>query len=1790
MTGSDNRVLDALRVSLKETERLRRQVEASREPVAIVAMSCRYPGGVSSPEDLWRLVSSGTDAIGDFPDDRGWDLDNLFDDDPERTGRSYVRQAGLLPRVADFDAAFFGISPREAVTIDPQQRLLLETAWEAFERAGIDPVSVRGSLTGVFTGVMAGGYGVRQMISPGAAGEYEGYLANGNAVAVAAGRVAYTFGLEGPAMTVDTACSSSLVAIHLAVQALRRGECSLALAGGVTVMSSPSFFIEFSRQRGLAPDGRVKAFSAAADGTAGAEGVGLLLLERLSDARRNGHQVLAVVRGSAVNQDGASNGLTSPNGPAQQRVIRAALADAGLTTSDVDAVEAHGTGTRLGDPIEAQALLATYGQDRQRPLLLGSLKSNIGHTQAAAGVGGVIKMVQAMRHGVLPRTLHVDEPSPQVDWSAGAVELLTEETSWPAVDRPRRGSVSSFGLSGTNAHIVVEQAPPEEPVDAPADAPVPALVPWPVSARDDAGLRGHAERLHAFLADSDAAPVDVGWSLATTRAALDQRAVVLGADRPALLAGLTALAEGTPDPAVVQGGVVDGGVVFVFGGHGSQWTGMAESLMRHPVFAERARECATAFAPYLDFPLLDVLLGSPGARSLDDLEVAQPALFTVMVSLAALWRSYGVHPAGVIGHSQGELAAAHVAGGLPLADAARVIALRSQLIVAELKGAMASVVLPVERVRERMARWGARLTVAGMNGPKATTVAGDLAAVQEFVAACVADDLRARVVSATAATHCAEVDSIREPLLERLGRLSPVSSEVAFYSTVTPGPRDTAELDAEYWFDNCRQPVDFAGGVDALLADGFRIFVECSPHPVLTMALQGIVDEAGVEAAVLGSLRRDEGDRFPTSLAEAYVRGVDLDWTAVYGGARRRVDLPTYTFQRRRFWLDVVGPAEQDAAALGLAAPGHPLLGAAVALPGSDGFLFTTRLSLRTHPWLADHAVHDVAILPGTAFVELALHVGEQVGCDLVDELTIPAVLALPAEGGVRLQLVVGPPEEDGRRPLTVYGQPDTASPDASWTPHAVGTLVPAAGTDAVSLTQWPPPATEVDLDDAYDRLAESGFRYGPAFRGLRRLWSADGDVYAEVALPEGLDPDGFGLHPALFDAALQAAVVADLAAGSGTLSLPFSWSRVALHAVRASALRVRITAAGPDGRRVDVCDAEGAPVASVAAIVARPLTGEQLDVPLDTRAVVDNSLFSLGWVPLPEQPTVDALVVDDVADLPDELPDVVAVALAASDVRPANEAARAYTGRVLALLNDWLDDERSELSTLAVVTSGAGADPAQSAVHGLVRAAQAEHPDRFVLVDVDVPGEMALVGAAVASGEPEVAVRDGRLYARRLSRTVAGPAFGRMPDPEGTVLVTGGGGGIGRLLTRHLVTEHGMRHLVLASRRGADTPGAADLVDELGRAGAQVRFEACDVSDRDALAGLLQRLDRPLTAVVHAAGVLDDALLSAQTPKRVDTVFGPKVDAATYLDELTRDADLSAFVLFSSASGTFGAPGQANYGAANAFLDALAVRRRAAGLPATSLAWGLWEEQSDMAGHLDPEERRRQMARSGIRPFSAAEGLALFDAAMLRDEAVLVPVGLDPNSMSSALLRDLSGTRRRVAAAAAGDGGTLAERLAAMPATRREQALADLVYAQVAAVLGHGSETTLDPVRPFRDLGLDSLTAVELRNRLSTATGLRLSATMVFDHPTPAELLAFLRGELIGAEPTPAERLHAELDRLDEALDALDTTDADRSALVTRLRTLLARHGGDSPGQAGLVTATDDEMFALIDREIGVG
>nr|APD71816.1 type I polyketide synthase 3 [Streptomyces sp.] len=1632
--------------------RLRDIESQAHEPIAITAMSCRFPGGVRSPEELWDLLAAGGDALTEFPTDRGWDLDQLFSDDPDDQGTSTTRAGGFLAEAAAFDARFFGISPREAMAMDPQQRLLLETSWESFERAGIDPTVLRGSRTGVFVGMNGSDY-LNPLLE--AAEDYAGHLGTGNASSVLSGRLSYTFGLEGPAVTVDTACSASLVAIHLAVQALRSGECSLAVACGVHIMSTPGLFVEFSKQRGLSTDGRCKAFAAGADGFGPAEGVGVLLLERLSDARKNGRPVLAVVRGSAINQDGASNGLTAPNGPSQQRVIRQALANARLSTDQVDVVEAHGTGTSLGDPIEAQALFATYGQDRpaDRPLLLGSVKSNIGHTQAAAGVAGVIKMVLAMQHGVLPQSLHIDEPTPHVDWESGAIALLREQTAWPETTHPRRAGVSSFGFSGTNAHVIVEQAPEAEvAVEPEADGrsgmPV---VPWALSGKSAAALRAQAERLAGRLAAvPDVDPVDVGWSLASTRAGLEHRAVVLGDHA----AGVGAVASGSLAAGVVTGSVVGGKTVFVFPGQGSQWVGMAAELLESsPVFASRVGECAKALEPFTDWSLVDVLRGADGAPTLDRVDVVQPALFAVMVSLAEVWRAAGVRPGAVIGHSQGEIAAACVAGVLSLEDAARVVALRSQAIGRVLAGlgGMVSVPLPARDVRERIASWGEeRISVAAVNGPSSVVVSGEVQALDEFLAACEADGVRAKRIAVDYASHSAQVDLLREELAGLLAPVRPQDAQVPFLSTVTGEWVKGPELDAGYWFRNLRQTVELEEATRTLLDQGFATFIESSPHPVLTVGMQETVEDTGREAAVLGSLRRNEGglDRFWLSLGEAYVRGVAVDWDAVFAGTdARRVDLPTYAFQPQRFWPEAA-PVEPEAA------------------PAEN--------ALDARFWDAVEREDVTALADALAF--------------------------------------------------------DT--PDAI---QALGTVLPG-------LSAWRRQSREESTVD--------GWRY-------RISWKPQADAQGQpqpsgtwlVVVPEALT------GPAGDTAAAVLRALADRGAVVRTVTVPVGAAdRDAL----ATTLKVTAEEADPAGVL---------------------------------------SLLALGN----EDPFAAGL----------------ALSQALGDADVAAPLWCVTRGAVAAGRSEQIED------------------PEQALIWGLGRVASMEQGERWGGL-IDLPAQAddrsldRLVGVLAGdAAEDQVAVRSSGLFVRRLvrARLAETPAV-REWRPSGTTLVTGGTGALGAHVARWLASN-GAEHLILTSRRGPDAPGAAELREELTALGSRVTIAACDVGDRDAVAALLATVPagRPLTAVVHTAAVLDDGVIEALTPEQVERVLRVKVDATRHLHELTRGLDLSAFVLFSSSAATFGAPGHGNYAPGNAFLDAFAESRRAAGLPATSLAWGPWGDGGMAEGAVGD-----RMRRHGILAMSPERTLASLRYALDRDETTLTVADMDWKRFTLAftadrarpLLLELPEARRviesaeRESAEDLAGGVPLTQQLAGLPEVEQERLLLDLVRTAVAAVLGHADLTAVEAGRAFKELGFDSLTSVELRNRLGAVSGLKLPASLVFDHPTPAAVAAYLRAGIVPDTVAGGAPLLEELDRLEGVLEQGTGDNVVRARVTMRLQSLLARWNdsedpagkaagtgaGDGSGlgpdgAAGdtdtvldeveqLQDASDEELFAFINKGLG--
>jgi polyketide synthase 12 len=1773
-------------------------------------------------------------------------------------------------------------------------------------------------------------------------------------------------------------------------------------------------------------------------------------------------------------------------------VIRQALANAGLTGGEVDVVEAHGTGTPLGDSIEAQSLLATYGQGREAPVWLGSVKSNLGHTQAAAGVAGVIKMVQAMRHGVLPATLHVDTPSTQIDWSTGAVELLRENHEWPENGHPRRAGISSFGISGTNSHVILEEAPqppapelrsPSVAVGAGTSADKAGPIPWVLSARSQESLAGQARRLRDFLdGRPETAAIDVAAALAK-RSSFPHRAVLLGADTGELTRRLDAVVSGEDAPNVLTGlALASDKTVFVFPGQGSQWTGMGRELLETwPAFARALGECAEALAEFVDWDLLDVVRGG---HELDAVDVVQPVTFALYVALAAAWRELGVVPDAVIGHSQGEVAAAHVAGILSLREACRIVTLRSQAVrdIAG-NGGMVSVPLPEAEVLERLARWRGRIGVAAVNSPASTVVSGEATALEELLAHCEAEGVRARRIPVDYASHSPQIDAVERSLRAGLGSVRPDSaSAVEFFSTVLGGPTDPGLLDADYWYRNLREPVRLDLAVQAAYARGYRRFLEISPHPVLTVSVQeNCADVASRDDRffVGGTLRRDDGGvhRFLTSVAQADTSGLPVTWSAVLRGGAQP-DLPTYAFEHKRYWLNAE-VAAGDAGSLGVASCEHPLLGAVVEQPSSGGVVFTGRIGLDSHAWLADHAVGDVVLVPGAALVEFALFAGERAGCGVVRELVMQAPLTVPERGRTHVQVAVGPVAGQGRG-VSIHSRPDGVE-DGGWMLHARGVLAPDGGSAPAPVdASWPPAGMRaVDVAGTYERALELGYRYGPAFRGVTKVWSGTGSVCAEVELPEQVreQAGAFTIHPALLDAAMQAVTCLGLPVAPGAVLLPFTWEAVEVYAVGAKTLRARVTDAG--GGLVDLLleDFAGRPVLR-ARLGLRGVALADLGV-----GAPDDELFGVDWVPI----AVPAGVGEE------------------ADVLCAD-------GGVLAAVEEvrgWLAAQDGAGRRLVVVTSGAvgvdGSDPvpglAEAGVWGMVRSVQTENPGRVLLVDVDdwavvddgvttalatgesqlalrrgearvprvvrrgrelvvgLPGEdwmlrtagsgtltsdnlvaRATTPDALAPGDVRVRVRsagvnfrdvlialgmypatdaviggegagvvvevgpavtgfapgdrvlgvlpglgssvavDHRLLARipdgwsfsqaavvpavyltayhalrdladvrqgervlvhsatggvgmaviALARlwglevfATAGPGkwtvlrslgidddhiassrsldfeekfhkadvvvnslaheftdaslrllsdggrfvemgltdlreagqvaadhpgvrylpfrlldvsverlgemlaavmelfdagvldplpvsawdVRRVPevyrfmsqarhvgkvaltiprplDPDGTVLITGGTGVLGGVLAKHLVTEHGVRDLLLVSRTGE----ARDLVAELESLGAHVRVAACDVADREALRVVLDGVS--LTGVVHAAGVLADGVFTDLSDEQWSSVLRSKVDAAWNLHELTAGQDLALFALFSSVAGVLGSPGQANYAAANSWLDALAQYRQHRGLPATSLAWGFWEQRSGMTGHLAERDTAR-MSRTGLVPLSAEQGLALFDAAIATGHPAVVAARLDTRAIAASgavpdVLRRLVRARRVVDDVVTGQGQSkLAARLTGRTAAEQDKIVLEFVRTQAAIVLGHESSAEITPDETFKALGFDSLSGVEFRNRLQAATGLNLPATSVFDHPTPARLAQHVRQQVTpdgddGAAELKLMSLLTELERT-SAEAALD----DR-AKVTFLRRIgalerVVRGAGDAQD---LDLADDAALFQLID------
>nr|WP_279628705.1 SDR family NAD(P)-dependent oxidoreductase [Streptomyces subrutilus] len=1146
---------------------------------------------------------------------------------------------------------------------------------------------------------------------------------------------------------------------------------------------------------------------------------------------------------------------------------------------------------------------------------------------------------------------------------------------------------------------------------------------------------------------------------------------------------------------------------------------------------------------------------------------------------------------------------------------------------------MASVALSEDEAVARIAPWADRVEVAAVNGPSSVVIAGDAEALDEALEALSGDGIRVRRVAVDYASHTRHVEDIREALAETLAGIEAQAPKVPFYSTVTGGwIADAGVLDGDYWYRNLRGQVGFGPAVAELLDQGHGVFVEVSAHPVLVQPITETADHADTDVVVTGSLRREDGGlrRLLASMAELFVRGIAPDWNAVLPqtAAPRRVDLPTYAFDHQHYWLQLAESAT-DAASLGQVTADHPLLGAVVQLPQSDGLVFTSRLSLRTQPWLADHTVGGVALLPATVLVELAVRAGDEAGCGLLEELAIEAPLVVPEQGGVRVQVAVGGPGEAGARTVEVYSLREDAVGADAWTRHATGVLAQSAqagGTGAgFDFAVWPPAGAQpVEIGDFYSDLVGRGYAYGPAFQGVRAVWRRGEEVFAEVALPEELRKEAarFGIHPALLDAALHAQTIGAAAGtaadaegetGGQELRQPLDWNGLELHAAGASALRVRLVPGGSDAVALAAADEAGGLVVTADSLVLRALSTEQLGAAADT-AVAD-SLFQVEWtepaaVPGAEVSPASVAAVataDDVAALADGVAAVVGmpvVAVLEAVGGEGEDAVLALTSRVLGVVQAWLAGTGLEESRLVVATRGAvpagdGAvtDPAGAAVWGLVRAAQAENPDRIILLDIDPAadgGTELVLGSVLARDEPQVAVRGTKLSVPRLARSAD-----RVPDvpavfgPEGTVLITGGTGSLGGLAARHLVSRHGVRRLVLASRRGPEAEGVAELVADLAEQGAEVSVVACDVSDRGQVEALLASVpaEHRLTGVVHTAGVLDAGVVGTLTPERLARVFAPKVDAVRHLDELTRGLNLDAFIVYSSVSAVFMGAGSGSYAAANAFLDGLMASRRAAGEHGLSLAWGLWDQTTGMAANTDDLTRNRMNRRGGLMVMAPTEGMELFDAALGSAQALLVPAKLDLKAVRAGaaagsgvphMLRGLVRTGRQLAHTQTGDEDRkLRVRLAGLTAAEQAKVLLDLVRAQVAVVLGHAGPEGVRTDMAFKDAGFDSLTAVELRNRLREATGLKLPATLVFDYPNPQTLARHLQHELLPENDTNESEVDEE--RLRHALASLPLARFREAGLMDALVKLAARGDGE-PEIGGIDHADEERAIAELD------
>nr|AQW44888.1 polyketide synthase [Corallococcus coralloides] len=1777
---------------------------AAKEPIAIVGMACRYPGA-PGVDAYWRLLQEGRDAVREVPTGR-WSQEEAA-----LIGNGAMRWGGYLDEVDAFDAGFFGISPREAVRMDPQQRLLLEVAWEALEDAGVDTEKLAGSRSGVFIGACNDDYHLMQLERPETG---DAFSIPGLAMSVLSGRLSYTLNLQGPSLVVDTACSSSLVSIHLACQSLRARECNMALAGGVNLILSPLSLVLVSKLQALAPDGRCKAFDAAANGFARGEGCGVLVLKRLSDAQAEGDRILAVIRGSASNQDGRSTGLTAPNVLSQQALIRQALENARLQPAQVSYVEAHGTGTSLGDPIEVEALRETYGAPRPNggTCALASVKTNVGHLESAAGVAGLMKVVLAMRHQTLPPHLHLKQVNPRIGLEDSSLFIPTRLTPWADGGQPRRAGVSSFGISGTNAHIILEEAPASA-----AKPPLPErLEVLTLSARGRDALAALAERYAERLAgDEKVSLPDFCYTAAVHRTHHEHRLSVLADTRERVVERLRAFARGESPNELWTGRKAFGvrrKVVFVYPGQGAQRAEMGKALMAsEPVFREALVKVDAVLRPHLGWSVLDELAADESRSRLHEIDINQPALFAVEVALTALWRSWGIEPDAVMGHSMGEVVAAHVAGALSLEDAAAIICHRSRLMrtLGGRGATMAMVELPVEEAQEAIRPWSDRVWLGALNSPRSQVLSGEPEAVKEAVAALEQRGVFCRWVKMDVPSHTPLVAGICQELEGRLADIKPRSTDIPICSTVTGDFIDGARLDAAHWGRNLREPVLFAAAARKLIEGDCDVFIEVSPHPVLLPAVEQTLGTTGREGTVLASLRRGEEDRrtMLSSLGALYASGHRVAWKQVFPAEGRRESLPTYPWQRQRYWLEPVTQGARSSRGT----VGHPLLGERVDLSAQGGVarLWQVQLGPRDFPLLSEHRVQGVPALPAAAMMDMALSAARQAfdGPVSLADLGFRSLLSFP-EGQsrvVQLWLSSERPEVSTFRLFSAPVGGEGAPAAREWTLHAEGSVRHGGmseGTTPVALGELLARCdARTSVEEQYEAFQGIGLDYGPSFRTVRELRKARAESLGRVQLSEEQEAEAerYGIHPALLDGCLQVLAAAlEGVDGKGGVYVPVSLASLRMPAHPGTAVwshvRVAEGSSAASGRvecDVLLLDDRGAVVAE-----ARRLVCQRVET---SRAQVDEVgrwLHAVQWQaqPRPERTkggpseregrwlvfadgrgvgaalaaaltersqgcvvveaggAYERLGTERYRIRPGSGEDVQALlrdafteqvpckglvhlfSLDTPDAREPEALERAQTlgsVSVLYLLQAWAQRGWRDAPRLWLVTSGvrllaAGDEPgalAASPLAGLAAVVGHEHPElRCVHVDLSArpaSDEVASLAEELLADGPEerLVLRGAARHVARLVRSAPAEEKPLSVTADGTYLITGGLGGLGLEVAKWLVGK-GARNLAL-SGRGAPSEEAGRALEALRATGANVRVYRADVSREEDVARLLAGIDAelpPLRGVLHAAGVIADGVLMQLDEARLRAVMAPKVQGTWNLHARTLGRPLDFFVMFSSAASVLGSPGQGNYAAANAFMDALAHHRLAAGLPALSINWGPWAEVGLAAAATNRGER---LALRGVGNMPPAQALDALGRLMARATAQAIVIPLDLRQwrefyLAAAQSPFLSVLMKEQASTAAPRKGDVRDRLVAAEPGRRRALLESYLREQVGRILKQDA-ARIELDQPFGVLGMDSLTGLELRNRLESGLKLTLSATLIYAYPTVTALTAHLIEQL---------------------------------------------------------------------------